>query len=183
MGVCVCVSIHEDVSKSFRTGRRLARELQMVQLFATRCSCIAILWVSLLRFAAITLCVASKQVFIVVIAVYFLIDSVRKFLDTPSYVQAPSLWIFITLFLEMKSIYRRNVKILNHFARSSLNFTVFTYLFRQWPWNELSFPQTILYKYPCEHCNEPSGSIKDGTFLTSWVTVSFSRRILLHGVS
>jgi hypothetical protein len=35
-------------------------------------------------FAAITLCVASQRVFIVVI--YFVIDSVRKILDTPSYV-------------------------------------------------------------------------------------------------
>jgi hypothetical protein len=33
---------YEDVSKSFRTGR-LEVELQMVQLFSTRCSCIAIL--------------------------------------------------------------------------------------------------------------------------------------------
>jgi hypothetical protein len=40
--------------KSFRTGR-LERELQMVQLSATRCSYIAILWVSLVSFAAITL--------------------------------------------------------------------------------------------------------------------------------
>jgi hypothetical protein len=35
-------------------------------------------------FAAITLCVASQRVFIVV-SVYFVIDSVRKRLDTPSY--------------------------------------------------------------------------------------------------
>jgi hypothetical protein len=33
---------YEGVSKSFRTGR-LERELQMVQLSAIRCSCIAIL--------------------------------------------------------------------------------------------------------------------------------------------
>jgi hypothetical protein len=33
----------------------------------------------------------------------------------------------------------------------------------------------------CEHSNEPSGSIKGGNFFTSWVTVSFSRRTLLHG--
>jgi hypothetical protein len=33
-------------------------------------------------FAAITLCVASQRVFIVVV-VYFVIDSVRKLLDTP----------------------------------------------------------------------------------------------------
>jgi hypothetical protein len=74
----------EGVSKSFRTGR-LERELQMIQLSATRCSCIAILWVSIVSFAAITLCVASQWVFIVV-SVYFAIDSVRKLLDTPSYV-------------------------------------------------------------------------------------------------
>jgi hypothetical protein len=67
--------IYEGVSKS----GRLERELEMVQLFATRCSCIAILWVSLVSFAAITLCVASQRVFIVV---YFVIDSVRKLLDT-----------------------------------------------------------------------------------------------------
>jgi hypothetical protein len=35
-------------------------------------------------FAAITLCVASVLVFIVII-VYFVMDSVRKLLDTPSY--------------------------------------------------------------------------------------------------
>jgi hypothetical protein len=35
-------------------------------------------------FSVITLCVASQRVFIVV-SVYFVIDSVRKRLDTPSY--------------------------------------------------------------------------------------------------
>jgi hypothetical protein len=60
------------------------RELQMVQLSATRCSWITILWVSLVSFASITLCVASQRVFIVV--VYFVIDSVRKLLDIPSYI-------------------------------------------------------------------------------------------------
>jgi hypothetical protein len=66
---------YEGVSKSIRTGR-LERALQMVQLLATRCSYINILWVSLVSFAAITHCVASQRVFIVV--VYFVIDSVRK---------------------------------------------------------------------------------------------------------
>jgi len=56
----------------------------MVQLCTTRCRCIAILWASLVSFATITLCLASRQVFIVV-SVYFVIDSVRKLLDTPSY--------------------------------------------------------------------------------------------------
>jgi hypothetical protein len=38
--------------------------------------------------AAITFCVASQQVLVVVVVVvvvYFVIDSVRKLLDTPSY--------------------------------------------------------------------------------------------------
>jgi hypothetical protein len=38
------------------------------------------------NFAAITLCVASQRVFIIV--VYFVIDSVRKLLDTPSCVKS-----------------------------------------------------------------------------------------------
>jgi hypothetical protein len=60
-------SIYENESRSFRTGR-LERELQMVQLPGTRRGCIAILWASLVSFAAITLCVASQRVFIVVIS-------------------------------------------------------------------------------------------------------------------
>jgi len=40
--LCIMWFIYEGVSKSFRTGR-LERQLQMVQLSATRCSCIAIL--------------------------------------------------------------------------------------------------------------------------------------------
>jgi hypothetical protein len=35
-------------------------------------------------FAAITLCVASQRVFVVV-DIYFVLDSVRKLMDTPSY--------------------------------------------------------------------------------------------------
>jgi hypothetical protein len=72
-----------DVSKSFQTGH-LEQELQMVQLSATKRSCIAILWISLVSFATITLCVASQQVFIVV-SLYFIIDSVWKLLGVPSY--------------------------------------------------------------------------------------------------
>jgi hypothetical protein len=40
-------------------------------------------------FAAITLCVASQRVFIVV-SVYFIIDLVQKILDTPSQMAACS---------------------------------------------------------------------------------------------
>jgi hypothetical protein len=61
----------------------MEQELQMVQLSATRCSCITILSVSLVSFATLTLCVASQQMFIVV-SVYFIIDSVWKLLDKPS---------------------------------------------------------------------------------------------------
>jgi hypothetical protein len=73
---------YECLSKSFRTGRRLERELQMVQLSATTCSCIAILWVSLVSFAAVIFCVASRRLFVVC----FVFDSVRKLLDTFLYV-------------------------------------------------------------------------------------------------
>jgi hypothetical protein len=90
-------SIYDGVSKSFRTGL-LECKLQMVQLSTTRCSCIAILWVSLVSFTAIPsvllpseclllllFCVVFQRVFVVVI-VYFVIDSVRKLLDSPSYI-------------------------------------------------------------------------------------------------
>jgi hypothetical protein len=63
--ICYCEMIYEGVSKSFWTGC-LEWELQMVQLSATRCSCIPILWVSLVSFATITLCVASQWAFLVV---------------------------------------------------------------------------------------------------------------------
>jgi hypothetical protein len=88
--------VYDGVSKSFRTGR-LERELQMVQLSATRCSCIAILWLSLVSFAAITLCVASQRVFIVV-STYFVMDSVRKLLDTPSYASRLVLFLIAECF-------------------------------------------------------------------------------------
>jgi hypothetical protein len=64
------------------------RELQMVQLSTTRCSCIAILWVGLVSFAAVTLCVGSQRVFIFV-SIHFFIDSIRKLLNTPSYTSTP----------------------------------------------------------------------------------------------
>jgi hypothetical protein len=52
----VYIQIHiRECNQNFRTGR-LEWELQMVQLSVTRCSCIAILWVSLESFASITLC-------------------------------------------------------------------------------------------------------------------------------
>jgi hypothetical protein len=89
--------MYEGETKSFRTGR-LEPELQMVQLSATRCSCIAILWVSLASFAAIIICVASQRVFIVV-SVYFVIDSVRKLSDTSSYSHEDLLIIFYTVYI------------------------------------------------------------------------------------
>jgi hypothetical protein len=69
--------VYEDVTKSFRTGR-LERKLQMVPLSANKCSCIAILWLSLVSFAAITLCVTSQRVFIVV-SVYFVMTQSGNF--------------------------------------------------------------------------------------------------------
>jgi hypothetical protein len=58
--------MYKSVSKSFWTGR-LEWKLQMVQLCTTRCSCIAILWVSVMSFATITFCVASQWVFIIIV--------------------------------------------------------------------------------------------------------------------
>jgi hypothetical protein len=55
----------------------------MVQLSATSFSCVAILSISLVSFAAISLCVASERVF--ACCFYSVIFSVRKLLDTPSY--------------------------------------------------------------------------------------------------
>jgi hypothetical protein len=50
----------------------------MVQLSATRCICIAVLWVSLVSFAAISLCVASQRVFIASV-VYFVMTQSGNF--------------------------------------------------------------------------------------------------------
>jgi hypothetical protein len=52
----------------------------MVQLSATRCSCIAVLWVSLVSFAAITFCVGSQRVFVVV---YFVMTQSGNFWINP----------------------------------------------------------------------------------------------------
>jgi len=60
----------------------------MVQLCATTCSCIAILWVSIVSFAPITLCVASQRVFIVVIVVFISLST-----------QSGNFWIHHTLVL------------------------------------------------------------------------------------
>jgi hypothetical protein len=50
-------------------------ELQMVQLSATRCSCITILWANLVSFAPITLYVASQRVFIFVVVCFVMTQS------------------------------------------------------------------------------------------------------------
>jgi len=65
------------VYPSFWTGH-LEQELQMVRLSATRCNCIAILWVSLVSFTAITLCVASQRATLK-LGVYFVMTQSRNF--------------------------------------------------------------------------------------------------------
>jgi hypothetical protein len=47
-------------------------------------------------FAAITLYLASQRVFIVV-SIYFFIDSVRRLLDTPSYIVGRTVYIIFLL--------------------------------------------------------------------------------------
>jgi hypothetical protein len=76
-------SICEGVSESLRTGR-LEWELQMAEFCSTRCSCISILWVSLVSFVAVTLCVASQLV-VIVVSLHFVTGSVPELLDTASY--------------------------------------------------------------------------------------------------
>jgi hypothetical protein len=82
-------SVQAGVSRSFRTGR-LERVLQMVQPSAIRCSCIAILWVSLVSFAAITLCVASQRVFVVI---YFVMTQSGNFWIYPRIFRTFTLYI------------------------------------------------------------------------------------------
>jgi hypothetical protein len=109
--------IYRGVSKSFRTGR-LGRELQMVQLSAIRCRCIAILWVSLASFISITLSVASQQVFIVIV-VYFVIDSARKLLDTPSHIRQIKFTVFT---LQNSCLLQIWVEIFSHLQEWIQNF-------------------------------------------------------------
>jgi hypothetical protein len=74
---------YKGVSKSFQTGC-LEQELQMVQLSATKCSCITILWVSLVISATITLCVASQW-------------KIPKVVYTSLLTQSRNFWICCTL--------------------------------------------------------------------------------------
>jgi hypothetical protein len=50
------------------------------------------------NFAVMSLCVASQRVFIVVVA-YIFIDSVRKLLDTPSYLLLTIVELYVEMFL------------------------------------------------------------------------------------
>jgi hypothetical protein len=68
--------MYEGVFRSFRTGR-LEQELQMVQLSANMCGYIAILWVSIVSFAAVTFRVASQRVFVFV--AYFVMTQSGNF--------------------------------------------------------------------------------------------------------
>jgi len=95
MYVCVVVCTYEGVSRSFRTGR-LEQEVQMIKLSATRCSYIAILWVSLVSFASINpLCcfstsnIKGKRT--------FRYNSVRKLLDTSLLCPRPSVMSCVVL--------------------------------------------------------------------------------------
>jgi len=85
--------MYGDVSKSFRTGH-LARELQMVQLSAVICSCIATLCVSLVSFAAITLSVASQRAFIV----YFVMTQSENFWIHPRRLNLGTRWSGVVSF-------------------------------------------------------------------------------------
>jgi hypothetical protein len=78
-------NVYEGVFRSFQTGH-LERELQMVQFSATKCSCIAIPWVSLVSFTAIALCVASQWI-IPKVSLHFVMT------------QSGNFWIHVFFFL------------------------------------------------------------------------------------
>jgi hypothetical protein len=63
-------------------------------------------------FAAITLCVASQRVFVVV---YFVIHSVRKLLDTPSHVSVQvvrvTYWLYKNLFVSARNEHQKPKKV------------------------------------------------------------------------
>jgi hypothetical protein len=72
----ICRGLYEGVSRSFRTGR-LERELQTVQLSASY------FVIQPSEFCCHNrLCYFSMSI---VVSIYFVIDSVRKLSDTPSY--------------------------------------------------------------------------------------------------
>jgi hypothetical protein len=134
----------------------------MVQLSATRCSCIAILWFSLVNFAVVTLCVASQQVFIVV-TVYFVIDSVRKFWIHPriTYLYKAG---FLFLFYKDWTLWSpSNTHKLNwsstsgvlsiHFSNGSMRTRAFC--FRSClPLHSISMSQPIKWSFLCQRCLE-----------------------------
>jgi hypothetical protein len=62
--MCVCTRVYPKVSGLAAWNENC----KCYQLSATRCNCITILWSSLVSFAVITLCVASQQVFVVVVS-------------------------------------------------------------------------------------------------------------------
>jgi hypothetical protein len=68
---------HTSITSYMRVYQKLSgliawsENCKMVQLFASRCNCIAILWDSLVSFTAVTLCVASQRVFVVVVVFLF----------------------------------------------------------------------------------------------------------------
>jgi len=80
MYVCMYVCMYALMHACMEGERE--GELQMVQLSATMCSCIAVLLISLVSFAAIILCFASKRVFIVV-SVYFVMTQSGNFWINP----------------------------------------------------------------------------------------------------
>jgi len=69
----------------------------MVRFSATKYSCVAVLWTSLVSFAAIALCVVSQRVFVVV---DFVIDSVRNLLVTPTYTSTLKEGFYILPFIK-----------------------------------------------------------------------------------
>jgi hypothetical protein len=83
--------IHTNIHKRlYPKVSGLAACSENYKWYSCRCSCIVILWIILVSFGAITLWRGQQRV-IPKVSGYFVIDSVRKLLDTTSYIHTNTL--------------------------------------------------------------------------------------------
>jgi hypothetical protein len=135
----------------------------MLQLSATRCSCIAILWVSLVSFVTITLCVASQRVFVVV-RVYFVMT------------QSGNFWIHSRIssyFWFSVAAGHSNVTHMNVKLHVSLPAFLWTYNSFDLQLIILTYLRTYLLTYLLTYSIEQEYSLK------SWQLLSLSKNSLL----
>jgi hypothetical protein len=82
--------------------------------------------------AAITLCIASQRVFIVV--VYFVMDSVRKHLGTPSYIY---IYMYVCVCVYVCYIYVRMYVCIYVCMQNTVKFFIYLYTLHLYEYNFL----------------------------------------------